>query len=152
MLPIKINSKELNKNWIKAESNVKFPKEPKDLLVLKKEINSDYVEIWGEGSARRSFIYATDVCNFIGSIVNDFELFPQDYILTGKNNYSVLEYNKIIAEQIAYKGSFQFNLDKPVGYKKRLICSKHKSYSVFYTPIEQSISEVYEFYLKEVCK
>jgi|TARA_B110000908_G_scaffold8787_2_gene10854 GDP-L-fucose synthase len=117
-----------------------------------KEINSDYVEIWGEGSARRSFIYATDVCNFIGSIVNDFELFPQDYILTGKNNYSVLEYNKIIAEQIAYKGSFQFNLDKPVGYKKRLICSKHKSYSVFYTPIEQSISEVYEFYLKEVCK
>ena len=36
-------------NWIKAESNVKFPQNSKDLLVLKKEINSDYLnENFGE--------------------------------------------------------------------------------------------------------
>tara|TARA_B110000902_G_scaffold223049_1_gene259604 strand:- start:6845 stop:9193 length:2349 start_codon:yes stop_codon:yes gene_type:complete len=39
---LSITTESTLQNWIKAESNVKFPKEPKDLLVLKKEINSDY--------------------------------------------------------------------------------------------------------------
>ena len=38
---LSITTESTLQNWINAESNVKFPQKPKDLLVLKKAINSD---------------------------------------------------------------------------------------------------------------
>ncbi len=38
---LSITTESTLQNWINAESNVKFPQKPKDLLVLKKVINSD---------------------------------------------------------------------------------------------------------------
>ncbi len=52
---LSITTESTLQNWIKAESNVKFPQKPKDLLVLKKEINSDYLnENFGEIRKSRS--------------------------------------------------------------------------------------------------
>lgn len=52
---LSITTESTLKNWIKAESNVKFPQKQKDLLVLKKEINSDYLnENFGEIRKSRS--------------------------------------------------------------------------------------------------
>ena len=113
--------------------------------------NYNSVEIWGDGSAKRTFLYALDVCNFINEIIIDFGSFPQDFILKGNNNYSVLEYNKIISEVLGYDGEFSFNIKKPVGYKIRKISSKYsQQYDVKFTPIKESINKVYQYYLKEV--
>jgi len=40
---LSITSKSTLQNWIKAESSVKFPQKRKDLLIIKKEINSNYL-------------------------------------------------------------------------------------------------------------
>lgn len=118
-----------------------------------KEKQSKFVEIWGDGSAKRSFIYAKDVSIFIKQITEDYKSFPQDFILKGKNNFSVLEYNKLISREIGFEGNFKFNLDKPVGYKERLISSKYESrYNISFTPIEKSVKDVYNYYLNEVVK
>ncbi len=120
---------------------------------IHKAKTNDYksVEIWGDGSAKRTFLYALDVCKFINEIIVDFESFPQDFILKGNNNYSVLEYNKIISEVLGYEGEFSFNIKKPVGYKVRKINSKYSElYDIKFTPIKESIDRVYKYYLKEV--
>ena len=52
---LSITTESTLQNWTKVESNVKFPQKPKDLLVLKKEINSDYLnENFGEIRKNRS--------------------------------------------------------------------------------------------------
>ncbi len=52
---LSITTESTLQNWIKAESNLKFPQKPKDLLVLKKEINSEYLnENFGEIRKSRS--------------------------------------------------------------------------------------------------
>lgn len=52
---LSITTESTLQNWIKEESNVKFPQKPKDLLVLKKAINSDYLnENFGEIRKSRS--------------------------------------------------------------------------------------------------
>ena len=108
------------------------------------------VGIWGDGTAKRSFIFANDVATFIGSVLSDFEAFPQDYLLEGASSYTVYEYNKMIASVVGYQGVFELDLAKPVGNKKRKLASKHKGlYKIEYMPMKESINIVYNYFLKK---
>ena len=37
---------------------------------LKKTLNHEQIEIWGDGSVVRDYIYIEDVCEMIGSLIN----------------------------------------------------------------------------------
>ncbi|MDA7818260.1 GDP-L-fucose synthase [Sulfurimonas sp.] len=114
--------------------------------------NQQELDIWGDGTARREFMYAEDLANFIYYSLENFESMPQNINVGLGKDYTINEYYKAIAEVIAYKGDFIHDLSKPIGMKQKLIDDtkltefgwKHK------TSLKDGIEKIYEYYLNEV--
>ena len=86
------------------------------------KINSqDEVEIWGDGEARREFMFASDLANAIYKAIDDINVLPKIMNIGAGTDYSINDYYQIIAEVINYKGKFIHNLDKPVGMKRKIV-------------------------------
>ncbi|TVZ38656.1 GDP-L-fucose synthase [Alteromonadaceae bacterium 2753L.S.0a.02] len=86
-----------------------------------KRENRKAVDIWGDGSARREFMYAGDLADFLFYAIDRFELLPP-YINVGLGyDYSVTDYYKIISESLGYEGDFVFDEAKPVGMMQKLV-------------------------------
>jgi len=85
-----------------------------------KEINSEYVEIWGTGRVKREFLYIDDLakaCVFLMNNYNDNEIVN---IGTGKD-VSIKELASIIKKVIGYEGDFRFDTSKPDGTPRKLL-------------------------------
>jgi len=110
----------------------------------------DSVEIWGDGSARREFLFAEDLADFIYSISDRLDELPQNLNIAPENDFSVLEYNRIIAQVVGYKGGFHFDETKPVGAKvKRLNTNLAREYGWNdTTSITEGISKTYQYFLE----
>jgi len=94
--------------------------------VIRKIYNSkiegqNIVEIWGDGKARREFMYAGDLVDAIWTAVESFSDLPSHLNLGLGVDYSISEYYDIIAKVIGYEGDFVYNLNKPVGMKRKLV-------------------------------
>jgi len=115
-----------------------------------KKKNLQFVEIWGDGIARREFMYASDLTDFIYFAIKNFNKMPQNINVGIGKDYSINDYYKKIASIIGFKGEFKNNLSKPIGMKKKLISNqklkefgwKHK------TSLEDGIKKTYEYFLK----
>lgn len=83
--------------------------------------NDPFVEIWGDGSARREFMFAGDFAKFIVYALQNFEKIPQYLNVGVGGDNTILEYYQIISEAIGYTGEFKFKLDAPVGMKRKLV-------------------------------
>jgi GDP-L-fucose synthase len=117
-----------------------------------KEKNQESIDIWGDGTARREFMYAEDLADFISYALDNFEDMPQNINVGLGHDYTINEYYEAISKIIGYKGKFVHDLTKPTGMKQKLIDDtklkefgwKHK------TSLEDGIKNIYEYYLKEV--
>lgn len=109
------------------------------------------VEIWGDGEARREFMYAEDLADFVYYAIDNFSLMPQNINVGLGFDYTINEYYKIVAKVVGYKGEFLHNLDKPVGMEQKLIDdTKLKEFGWKYkTSLEDGIQKTYKYYLKE---
>ncbi|CAA6819141.1 MAG: NAD-dependent epimerase/dehydratase family protein [uncultured Sulfurovum sp.] len=110
------------------------------------------LDIWGDGEARREFMYAEDLANFIYYALENFETMPQNINVGLGHDYTINEYYQMIAEIIGYEGEFLHDLTKPIGMKQKLIDdSKLKSFGWQHTTsLGKGIQKTYEYYLKEV--
>ena len=119
-----------------------------------KNKNSEFVNIWGDGSARREFMYAADIADFIYYAVENFNKMPQNINVGLGHDYSIFEYYKIIADVIGYKGKFNYDISKPTGMKKKLIDNKRLDNFGWshQTSLESGIKKTYEYFLNEVKK
>lgn len=90
-------------------------------LHIAKRQKKDSIEIWGNGEARREFMFAGDLADFIFFAINNFEKMPQNTNVGLGLDYSINDYYKIIANVVGYKGKFEHDLTKPVGMKQKLI-------------------------------
>ena len=114
--------------------------------------NQEELDIWGDGTARREFMYAEDLADFIYFALENFESMPQNINVGLGQDYAINEYYKTIAEVIGYKGNFEHDLTKPIGMKQKLIDDtkliefgwKHK------TSLKDGIEKIYDYYLNEV--
>ncbi len=79
------------------------------------------VEIWGDGMARREFMYAGDVADCIYRAVEKFDTMPDLMNVGLGNDYSINDYYQVAAEVVGYKGSFTHDLTKPVGMARKLV-------------------------------
>ena len=79
------------------------------------------VVIWGDGSARREFMYAGDLADFIVKAVERFDTLPPFLNVGLGYDYTIKEYYEAIAEVIGYKGDFEYDLTKPQGMKRKLL-------------------------------
>jgi GDP-L-fucose synthase len=114
--------------------------------------NQTTLDIWGDGEARREFMYAADLADFVYYALENFESMPQNINAGLGTDYTINEYYKAIADVIGYKGDFIHDLTKPVGMKQKLIDdTKLQKFGWSYkTSLVDGIQKTYDYYLKEV--
>lgn len=114
-----------------------------------KTTRKDVVEIWGDGEARREFMYAGDLADAVMKACDDVDVLP-DVMNVGLGfDYTVNEYYQAVADVIGWKGRFVHDLGKPVGMKQKLINIERQSRWGWKatTQLREGIAETYRFYL-----
>lgn len=116
--------------------------------------NVDKVEIWGDGKAKREFMYAEDLADFIFHAIENFDLLPQNMNIGTGVDYTIDEYYYMIAKVVDYRGIFVHNTLKPVGMERKLVdISQVANFSWKYkTGLEEGLEKTYKYYLDKICK
>jgi GDP-L-fucose synthase len=113
---------------------------------------SPEIEIWGDGEARREFMYASDIASCIAKAIGDFESVPYVMNVGLGFDYSINEYYETIKKVVKYKGSFIHNISMPAGMKQKLlnIDLQTKWDWMPRVTLEQGIERTYLFFLEYV--
>jgi GDP-L-fucose synthase len=112
--------------------------------------NQTELEIWGDGLARREFMYAGDLAHYILKAIEEFDSLPPIMNVGLGFDYSINDYYQIVAEVLGYKGHFKYNLEKPIGMKQKLldIELQNKLGWKAKTSLKDGIKKTYKFYLE----
>jgi GDP-L-fucose synthase len=108
------------------------------------------VEIWGDGSARREFMWAGDLATALMRASENFDTLP-DYMNIGLgHDYSVDDYYRVGASAVGYEGEYVHNLGKPVGMQRKLVdVVRARNWGWSYqTELEEGLRATYEHYLE----
>jgi GDP-L-fucose synthase len=113
-----------------------------------KQDDKETIDIWGDGEARREFMYAGDLADFIFKAIPEFDKLPQNMNVGLGFDLTINEYYKAIAGVVKYQGEFVHDLTKPVGMRQKLIDDqrlnefgwKHQ------TSLQDGIKKTVEFY------
>lgn len=83
--------------------------------------NLPEVEIWGDGTARREFMYAGDLAGAVLQAVKDFSQLPDLMNIGLGHDHSINDYYAAAAQVIGWQGNFVHDVTKPVGMKQKLV-------------------------------
>lgn len=109
------------------------------------------VEIWGNGKARREFMYAGDFADAVFFVLDKFDEVPDVMNVGLGQDFAVNQYYEVAAQVMSYKGKFTHDLTKPVGMARKLVCSE-KINKLGWSPkvsLREGIKNTWEFYMKE---
>ena len=112
------------------------------------------VEIWGDGTAKREFMFAQDLCDFILYCIENYDRMPQNINFGRGKDFTINEYYEIISKIVGFKGEFIHNINKPVGMKKKLTdiqLMKDFGWNNI-TSLEVGISKSYNYYKNQYQK
>lgn len=112
------------------------------------------VDIWGDGSARREFLYAGDLADAALKAATEIEKIPDLMNIGLGYDFTINEYYKTVADVIGWHGKFTHDLTRPVGMKQKL-CSieRQTAWNWFpQTALRDAIARSYEYYLNEAIK
>lgn len=117
---------------------------------IQNAIQADHapVEIWGDGTARREFMYAGDFADAVICSIDHFDSLPMVMNIGTGCDYTINEYYTTVTEVMGYKGSFTHDLSKPTGMKQKLV-SIEKQQVWGWMPnvsLAEGIKETYRFY------
>ncbi|MEQ9008445.1 MAG: GDP-L-fucose synthase [Ekhidna sp.] len=110
------------------------------------------IGIWGDGSARREFMYASDLADFIFYAIHNLDSMPQNINVGLGEDYSMNEYYQAIAKVVGYQGDFTYDLSRPVGMRQKLVDDtrlkafgwKHK------TSLSEGLHLTYQYFLEQL--
>jgi len=113
------------------------------------------VEIWGDGEARREFMYAEDLADCVFTVIQKMvraEALPTLMNVGLGQDFTINEYYHTVADVLGYQGEFVHDLSKPVGMRQKLIDSRrvHALGWQARTSLHQGIEKTYQYFLKEV--
>ena len=118
-------------------------------LHLAKQNGAREVEIWGDGTARREYLYAGDLGDAIWAAVKDFDTVPEVMNIGSGVDDSINAYYQAAAEIVGYSGQFVHDLTKPVGMRRKLLdVSRMKAWG--FTPahsLRDGLEVTYQHYL-----
>lgn len=109
------------------------------------------VEIWGDGNARREFMYAGDLADAVVRAVKNFDSLP-DYMNVGLgHDHTINEYYQAAADVLGYTGDFVHDLSKPVGMARKLVnVERQLAWGwIAQHALREGIEKTFSFYLKE---
>jgi nucleoside-diphosphate-sugar epimerase len=81
----------------------------------------DFVSMWGDGSVRREFTYVQDVADFMVDSLAKLKDLPVSMNIGCGVDYSVLEYYKLVIEELRAQVEIIADLSKPVGMAQKLL-------------------------------
>jgi GDP-L-fucose synthase len=108
------------------------------------------VEVWGDGTARREFMYAGDLADALLHALKTFNSLPAVMNLGVGADYSINDYYHTAAVVIGYSGTFTHDLSKPVGMRRKLV-SIAKQNAWGWKPknsLRTGLEKTYAYYLK----
>lgn len=110
---------------------------------------TDRVTIWGDGLARREFLCASDFGEMVAACLDRFGELPEAMNLGLGYDHTVNEYYETIARVVGYAGTFEHDLTKPVGMKRKLLdISLQKRFGVTARmTLEEGVAETYRYFL-----
>jgi GDP-L-fucose synthase len=108
------------------------------------------VEIWGDGTARREFMYAGDLADAIVCAIKEFDSLPVLMNVGLGYDYTINEYYQAAAEVMGYTGSFVHDLSKPVGMARKLVSVERQQAWGWKAQHElrEGIQNTYGYYLR----
>ena len=109
--------------------------------------NNTNLEVWGDGSSLREFIYSEDVARLTEWALENYEE-SEPIIFTTSHEISIKDWVDIIVTTLDFKGKVIFDTSKPAGqYRKPSDNSKLKSYlpDFEFTSIEDGIKKTIEW-------
>ena len=119
-----------------------------------KESGQPTVEIWGDGTARREFMYAGDLAEALVRAIQEFDSVPSLMNIGLGHDFTINEYYQVAANVMGYGGSFVHDLSRPVGMARKLVNVERQQtwgWSAR-SSLAIGIQRSYEFYLKEYLK
>ena len=121
-------------------------------LHIAKQLGQDSVEIWGDGNARREFMYAGDLADCMIEAVRRFDTLPSTMNVGLGRDETINEYYRIAGEVAGYSGKFHHDLSKPVGMLRKLVAvEKSRAWGWrAKTDLRQGLRETYDYYLQSV--
>jgi GDP-L-fucose synthase len=107
------------------------------------------VEIWGDGSARREFMFAPDLADAIWRAVASFDTLPDMMNVGVGRDHSVNDYYRIAARVIGWDGRFVHDTSKPAGMRQKLVSIERQTAWGWAprTGLEEGIRATYNHYL-----
>jgi len=117
-----------------------------------KQSNHAPVTIWGDGTAKREFLYAPDLADFLCFAIENFEAVPEVMNVGSGLEISVNEMHRHMANVIGYSGEFKHDLDKPVGRLRRCLDLQYQQDLGWSpkTPFKQALESTYDFLLSSL--
>lgn len=106
-------------------------------------------EIWGDGTARREFMFSADLADAIWECVERFQDVPSSMNVGIGRDYTINEYYQAAADVIGWSGEFTHDLSKPVGMKQKLVSNdrlKNFGWSPK-TSLKDGIAQTYAHFL-----
>jgi len=117
-----------------------------------RDAGMDTVTIWGDGEARREFMFVGDLVEFIGLSIDRFEELPPRLNVGVGHDHTINEYYRAIADVVGYRGGFVHDLERPVGMRRKLLdVSRMKALGWRpKTDLDQGVRATYDSFLKAV--
>jgi GDP-L-fucose synthase len=115
-----------------------------------RETGAKTVEIWGDGTARREFMFAGDLADAIWNAVRDIAEIPDLMNVGLGHDYSINDYYSAVAQVVGWQGDFDHDLSKPTGMKQKL-CSVARQTDWGWsapTTLRDGIEQTYNHYLE----
>lgn len=79
------------------------------------------VTIWGDGTARREFMFVEDLAECIRGSLARFEALPERMNVGTGRDYTVTEYYQVAAEVVGFEGRFTYDPSKPSGMRRKVV-------------------------------
>ncbi|KIQ02735.1 nodulation protein NolK [Agrobacterium tumefaciens] len=120
-------------------------------LHMAKQNAQDTVDIWGDGEARREFMFSEDLARAVFFAIEHFEDLPPLINIGLGVDHTVNEYYATAAKVVGFEGNFKHDLSKPVGMRRKLLDVTRQTQLGFraQTSLEEGIRKTYEYYLSK---
>lgn len=116
-----------------------------------KRSGHETVEIWGDGTARREFMFAGDLAGAMLRAITNFDTLPPYMNVGLGHDHTINDYYQAAAQVLGYTGGFVHDLSKPVGMARKLV-SVERQQAWGWTArheLRDGIEKTYNYYLKE---
>jgi GDP-L-fucose synthase len=110
------------------------------------------IVIWGDGSAKREFLFAPDLADFICYSLDNFDQLPEVMNVGSGLEISVNEMHQHMASVVDYSGEFIHDYDKPVGRKRRVMDLHHQNHLGWSpkTEFKEALEHTYDYLLRSL--